>query len=412
MARALDPTYRFIDTARYVTADFRDLEFERIWPHVWHLAALTTDLASPGSSTTYEFGLDSVLIVRSDDGIKAFHNVCIHRSRAIRPPGRAHINSIRCPYHQWEWELDGTMRRMPCASDFSQLKGREDLRLRSLPCEEWNGFVWIRFGEADRTLEEFLGPLGERLAAYRLPHYTLLTDQSVDLPCNWKVPVDASNENYHIPAVHPDLLDVYDDGGRGDIEILGDHALGTSEFASPSSLLADRDTLSPSLAHFLTEAGLDAQDFVGRARDVRPALQRALRARPDAYDFSGIRDAEITDYASYFVFPNVHFHIQGLHLNISRVRPDAKDPERCILDQWTFRREPAGTPGSPRPRHEHFAHGASSLGVTTDQDTANYVAVQQGLSTQRIERVIVGDKEQRMRHMHAVLDRYLGLSCP
>lgn len=317
------------------------------------------------------------------------------------------LQSIRCPYHHWEWELEGAMRRMPCAEDFSQIGSRDDVRLRAIDCAEWHGFVWVHFGPDAVPLERALGAVGARLARYGLAAYSLRSDQTAEIPCNWKVAIDASNESYHIPAVHPELLQIYDEKCAPTIHIDGDHAYGGAPFATPSSNSADRDALNDWLRQLVVGAGLDPKAFESRATEVRRALQLSLRARTDEFDFGELTDDELTDYYSYFFFPNVHFNIQGLELNVSRARPHPTDPGRMWLDQWTFERKSRGAPAARRPPNESFRFGEGSLGHVTDQDTATYVRVQRGLRSAGISRIILGDREQRIRHMHATLDRYV-----
>lgn len=396
-----------VDAARYVSPDFAARERERLFARVWLFAGFELDLGTVGASFTFDFGDQSLLVVKGPSAIRAFHNVCRHRGRALTAEGTGHAPRIVCPYHRWTWDLDGSLASIPCRADFPELPPDAELSLLEVPCETFEGLVFVHLGRPSTSLAEYLGRLGERLSAYGLARYELESALSVELACNWKVPVDASNENYHIPSVHPELLGVFDDGGRGEIEVVGDHALGTSEFTSPSSLLADRDTVSSPLAYFLRDAGLDPADFAGRAREARPAIQRALRARSAELGFDALADSQLTDYASYFFFPNTHFHIQGLHLNVSRVRPDARDPQRCVLDQWTFDRRRGDREPRPRPAHQRFVHGHGTLGATTDEDTAHYGEIQRGLATGRVKTLHVGNKERRLQHMHAVLDRYL-----
>ncbi len=57
-------------------------------------------------------------MVRSGpDEIRAFHNSCLHRGTRLRTqPGR--VDELRCPFHGFTWNLDGTFAGMPCPWDF------------------------------------------------------------------------------------------------------------------------------------------------------------------------------------------------------------------------------------------------------------------------------------------------------
>jgi len=399
--------YAAVDKRRYVSRKFLRREFTRMWPRVWQLAGLASDLDRPGSYFTYEIGRDSILVVRQPDGVRAFHNVCLHRGRALRECGAGHAGTFRCPYHHWEWEIDGRMKNLPDRESFPEVRDCGDLALRRVAAAEWGGFVWINVDGNAGSLEEYLADVGASFLRYRPEEYALVSDQTIEVDCNWKVAIDASNESYHIPVVHPELLQIFDDQHLLP-EVLGErHGCSGAPFAVPSGRLHDREHVNDWLKQLIVEAGLNPDDFAGRASAVRPAIQRALRGRTDDFDLAALTDDELTDYWSYFFFPNVHMNIQGLNLNVSRVRPDPSDPDKMVLDQMCFVRFPRGRERPPRAKHEHVRFGEGSLGFVTDQDVFNYVRVQRGMHSSGFRGLVLGAREHRISHMHRVLDRYL-----
>ena len=72
-----------------------------------------------------------------------------------------------------------------------------------------------------------------------------------------------------------------------------------------------------------------------------------------------------------------------------------------------FVRVPHGQPRPKRPKHERFRCGEGSLGPVTDQDTFNYARVQRGMESSAFEKLLLGDQENRVAHMHRALDGYL-----
>lgn len=72
-----------------------------------------------GGRYVYDIGHHSVLVVR---GVR-----------------RAHI---RCPFHGMSWNLDGTLREIPCRWDFPHVE-HETFGLDEFACETWGGFVFI-----------------------------------------------------------------------------------------------------------------------------------------------------------------------------------------------------------------------------------------------------------------------------
>jgi len=54
-----------IPASRYISPEFMQLEWERMWTKVWLLAGRASDAPEPGDYFTYEIGPESILVVRS-----------------------------------------------------------------------------------------------------------------------------------------------------------------------------------------------------------------------------------------------------------------------------------------------------------------------------------------------------------
>ena len=75
-----------VPPARYTSAQFGALEFERLWSRVWQVACREEEIADVGDFCEYLIGDQSILVVRSaPDVVGAYHNTCLHRGHA---PGR------------------------------------------------------------------------------------------------------------------------------------------------------------------------------------------------------------------------------------------------------------------------------------------------------------------------------------
>src|SRR4051794_28148121 len=76
-----------IPAKRYYDPDFFELEKEKLWPHVWQMAARLEQIPNVGDWIEYTILDKSVIVVRGKDGVKAFHNVCRHRGVALAEQG-------------------------------------------------------------------------------------------------------------------------------------------------------------------------------------------------------------------------------------------------------------------------------------------------------------------------------------
>src|SRR5438045_3752693 len=95
----------------YLEAEIERLEAQRVFGGNWHVIGRTEQLTHPGDYITAAFAGEPILAVRGADGsLRAFFNVCRHHAAAVAaaPCGRA--QSFRCPYHGWNYGLDGSLK--------------------------------------------------------------------------------------------------------------------------------------------------------------------------------------------------------------------------------------------------------------------------------------------------------------
>ena len=115
-----------IPVERYISADFAELEHERLWPRVWHVACTVDHVANPGDWFEHRLGKYSILLVRGDDGVnRGFQNVCRHRGNTICAGSGTGASELRCPYHRWAWDLTGQLREVPSRRGFGVLRNEE-----------------------------------------------------------------------------------------------------------------------------------------------------------------------------------------------------------------------------------------------------------------------------------------------
>jgi phenylpropionate dioxygenase-like ring-hydroxylating dioxygenase large terminal subunit len=64
-----------VDPSRYYSREFMEREWKSLWPRVWLLAGVTSDIQEDGDYTVFNHGHESFVIVRQADGsIRAFYN--------------------------------------------------------------------------------------------------------------------------------------------------------------------------------------------------------------------------------------------------------------------------------------------------------------------------------------------------
>jgi nitrite reductase/ring-hydroxylating ferredoxin subunit len=414
--------------ARYTSAVFGALEFERLWARVWQVACREEEIAEVGDYCEYLIGDQSILVVRSAPTVViAHHNTCLHRGTRLAE-GRGHFEDgfIRCRYHAWRYELGGKLIEVVDPEEFAPMP--QDLCLGKVRVDLWGGFVWISLDPAAPPLLEYLDPLPTLLAPYHLDRMRIRTYLSTVLPANWKVVVDAFNEGYHVQGSHPQILPWTDDVSLH-YEPLGIHS-------HYGRLAKARRTLRPSPRLELAEGEFDEGEILAKfveglgglfydderalietirstPTDDESLLSRYQRGRRELLAKRGVvveefADDQLTSADDVFFFPNMVGPIYPGIAIIFRVRPHGLDPDSAIKDTW-FLEWPRGDEiRRPVKRRFYPDWTERDWGIITNQDYANMEHVQIGMKSRgghglRLNR----RQESNVLHMHKMIDRYL-----
>jgi Rieske 2Fe-2S family protein len=122
--------------------------------------------------------------------------------------GGTFASGIKCPYHAWTYNLDGSLRTAPFLEE-SDGFCREDLPLHPVGVSTWGGFVFLKLtSDAGGTLAEQLGGAPGRVQRYPLAGLRTARRIRYEVAANWKVILENYNECYHCGPVHPELCRV------------------------------------------------------------------------------------------------------------------------------------------------------------------------------------------------------------
>jgi len=417
-----------VPRARYTSASFGALEFERLWGRVWQVACREEEVSEMGDFCEYLIGDQSILIVRSDsEVVRAYHNTCLHRgTRLAEGSGHFDDGCIRCRYHAWRYDLGGKLIEVVDPEEFAPMP--DGVCLSMVQVGLWGGFVWICLDPAAPPLVEYLDPLPRLLAPYHLEGMRIRSYLSTVLPANWKVAVDAFNEGYHVQGTHPQILPWTDDVNL-DYEPLGIHShygrLPNSRRAlrpSPRLGLAEGEyDEGEILASFVEGLGAlfydDERALIDNVRSAPPdgdtLLSRYQKGRRELLAARGVSvdefaDDQLTSADDVFFFPNMVGPIYPGTAIIFRVRPNGLDPDSSIKDTW-FLEWPREAGSNKRARRRFYPDWTErDWGLITNQDYANMEHVQIGLKSRGGQGLRLNRRqESNVLHMHRMIDRYL-----
>lgn len=184
--------------------DVYELELERIFGGPdWHMVAHRAELRNPGDYKTAQLGATPILLVHGDDGIiRVFANACTHRGVQLATCPRGHASSLQCPYHRWEFGLNGALLGAPGSTEFPSDFRKENYGLRPIRCAEYLGIVFVTGSAATPDLREWLDDTKPYIAKVLGDDGRLrfLGYQKAVYSTNWKSYSD--NEGYHGPLLH------------------------------------------------------------------------------------------------------------------------------------------------------------------------------------------------------------------
>ena len=423
-----------LEVSRYISRDWHDREVEKVWRRVWQFVCRTDHIPNPGDHITYDIADDKLIVMRQADGsIKALYNVCLHRGRALRQEG-GRVAELRCPFHGFSWNIDGSLKNLPCAWDFPQVEPAE-FRLPEARVAEWNGFVFINMDPDAAPLEDFLGTMLNDWERWDYSDRVVYSHFGGVVDCNWKVAGRGVHRGLPLPATHPQMMEWLGDENTQYDVIKGRELepadrsrracrARRSRTTSPSRRCSTPTTRpGPSTRRARVETSRSAT--TGR-RSCRPARRRAgswrRRCGRHSPSSSGpIRTTGPTPSSS-----------TGSSTSCSRTStcspgrgptpctasgPYGNDPDRCIAEVFLLAQQPAD--GSPTPSRrttrwlregETFADikEIGLLGPVFDQDMANMPFIQQGLKSLRRPGIVLARyQENRIRHYHAILDEWM-----
>ncbi|MFF2843627.1 aromatic ring-hydroxylating dioxygenase subunit alpha [Paenarthrobacter sp. NPDC057981] len=193
----------------YLSEEVFDQEIEAIFGASWIYAGHVSQLAEPGSYLTVESGQESVIVARTREGaLAANFNVCRHRGARLVDEGCGVARRFVCPYHQWGYDLDGSLKGAPKMPDTFD---RSQYGLTPVNVKEWQGFIFVNLAERpSRDLEEMLSIGEESLAPFDLASARVAHTITYEISANWKLVWENAQECYHCGANHPEFLSAVD----------------------------------------------------------------------------------------------------------------------------------------------------------------------------------------------------------
>ena len=197
----------------YTSESWFEREQERIFSRTWQFAGLADDLPEPGRYRSVQAGLNNLFIVMGRDRrLRAFHNICRHRgTQLLRAEGKTQ-KAITCPYHDWTYDLEGSLISVPeQEKEFPDLD-RSCMGLHRASVDLWRGMMWVHPEPDAPSLGEWFGEVEPHLGPHRPEELVEYPEAATshEVKANWKIVVENYIDAYHLAHLHSGTLSMYD----------------------------------------------------------------------------------------------------------------------------------------------------------------------------------------------------------
>ncbi len=190
-------------------------ELERLfYSGHWCYVGLDCEIPNAGDFKRTVVGERSVIMVRDKSGdINVIENRCAHRGVAFCRERTGNASSFTCPYHQWNYNLQGDLQGLPFRRGVRQdgvVQGGmppefklEENGLTKLKVARRGGVVFASFDHTIESFEDYLGP-------NVLPYFDRVFNRPLKLlgynrqriPANWKLMQENIKDPYHPGLLH------------------------------------------------------------------------------------------------------------------------------------------------------------------------------------------------------------------
>jgi len=425
------PGIKRVGVDRFFKQEFHDLEVERIWKKCWQMACREEDIPEVGDYILYDIAELSFIVMRTAaDEIRAYWNSCPHRGRKLREFEGHGVTELRCMFHGWSWNIDGSSKDIPCQWDFTGTNEQE-ISLPRAQTGTWGGYVFINPDLAAESLADFLGTLPDHFEGanhdlstrWKQVHVATIVD------ANWKVAQEAFIESWHVTTTHPQLVFAGRSrqlgGGRWD-------DFGNWMRAAPNTP-SDKQKPKPSWSMITEDQQVAIDSYFDRHLNEEPSIVAHAGETYTSVTLNSARnfyrgvlgdkideyhDVELMGGGMVHVFPNFHPWSEFSRIQY-RFRPYRSDPNRSIMDVMLLAPWPEDKP-RPAPAKVHWLKPGEDTCASPElgqlariflQDIANMPRVQEGLKSSGTGYVILGEHhEAPVRHLHELYEKWMDLA--
>jgi ferredoxin-NADP reductase/phenylpropionate dioxygenase-like ring-hydroxylating dioxygenase large terminal subunit len=187
----------------YTDSAITQLEIDRIFSRTWQYVGPLNELVNVGDYISGFAGIVPVVVMRNEDGLAGFVNVCRHRRHQVMK-GRGCAKMMQCGYHAWTYDLEGALKGAPRTQNEPNFNPA-DYPLLPARAEALGPWVFVNLDLNARPVTHYFGGVLDLIAqsGIDLDNLQLWERSEWESGSNWKTMLENFLECYHCAIAHP-----------------------------------------------------------------------------------------------------------------------------------------------------------------------------------------------------------------
>jgi len=214
--------------SEYLDPSIWKAEIELLYKRKPLAVGLSCELPEVGSFLSLTVIDTPILVTRTNEGLKAFLNVCRHRGAMVAPENcSGRQTRFACPYHGWTYDNKGALLGVANSATF----GCVDLSthgLTEIAVAERSGLLFVVLTPGiSFDAEDWMAGADKHMGLdNRLDDYELVGSRTVKA-ANWKLVIEGHLESYHFAQLHRESVGRFMVSNCTSLDRFGPHILIT-----------------------------------------------------------------------------------------------------------------------------------------------------------------------------------------
>ncbi|BFM15518.1 aromatic ring-hydroxylating dioxygenase subunit alpha [Maricurvus nonylphenolicus] len=192
----------------YTSQEWFEREKDELFGKTWSFACLEKDIPEVGDYITVQVGNYPLVVLRDRElNVRVFHNICRHRGAKILEGTGNCKTGLKCRYHYWMFNLDGSVRGIPQKDVLFSDCDKANLGLKQASMGVFKGMVFVNpQAEPDQSFDQWLDGIKDDAWEEIGDEVVVALEINYEVQANWKLVFENANDGYHLSYLHEHTL--------------------------------------------------------------------------------------------------------------------------------------------------------------------------------------------------------------